>query len=1235
MNLLRLILNPPLSTWLYLLALLTQLSTLNPQPAFAQSPLADDFNPAAVDGVLSLALQADGKILVGGWFTTLSGQPRNGMGRLNPDGTLDSTFNPGANDSVLSLALQADGKIVVGGYFDTLGGQMRCGLGRLNPDGTLDATFNPGTNDSVLSLALQTDGKILAGGNFTTLGGQPRDYLARLNPDGTLDTTFNPGANDSVLSLALQTDGKILVGGYFDSLGGRPRDYLGRLNPDGTLDSTFNPGADSWIYCLALQADGKILVGGDFTTLGGQPRSYLGRLNPDGTLDSTFNPGANDSVLSLALQADGKILVGGYFDTLGGQMRYGLGRLNPDGTLDSTFNPGADSWIYCLALQADGKILVGGDFTTLGGQMRYGLGRLNNIEPASQALTNDGSTIAWVRGTTSPDVWRTTFEHSSDGSNWVFLGAGTRIPSGWQLTGLSLPPDDTLRARGYAAGGVRNASGWFVERFAGRLVFVSQPASRTKLAGTTARFEVVAGGTEPLSYQWFKDGVPLADQENVAGATSATLTLSAVLKPDEGGYRVVVSNLFGSVTSLVAWLTVMDPVILVPPRGANRTVGESVTLSLTASGTPPLSYQWYHDGLAVAGADGPTLAFNGLSGADAGYYTVQVSNAYGSVNSSPVRLAVNLAATDADFNPGTDGYVYSLALQADGKIVVGGDFTTLGGQPRNHLGRLNPDGTVDSAFNPGASSSVLSLALQADGKIVVGGDFTTLGGQPRNHLGRLNPDGTVDSAFNPGASSSVLSLALQADGKIVVGGDFTTLGGQPRNGIGRLNPDGTLAATFNPEAASDVYSLALQADGKILVGGDFTSLGGQPRNGIGRLNPDGTLDSTFNPEANGAVFSLAVQADGKILVGGNFTTLGGQPRNCLGRLNVDGTLDSTFNPRPDYDVYDSVLCLAVQAEGKILVGGHFTTLGGQPRTNLGRLNADGTLDSTFNPGANNSVYSLAVQADGKIVVGGNFIILSGQPRNKLGRLNADGTLDSTFNPGANNSVESLAVQADAKVLVGGWFSTLGGQPRNYLGRLNAEPVTQSLSCDGSTITWLRGGTSPEFWRTAFEWTTDGISWFALGPATRVPGGWQCPASSLPLNAVIRARGYTVGGYRSASSWFVESTLTNALGLRLSIAREGLNVLLSWTGARGRINFNSSSSWVHPMPGRMSARCCTPIPCPYRSTPGQSSFASMVSNSGEDSCGKTRLASISHCKQNSASARADRACHRQRAKGVNP
>src|SRR5437762_1268800 len=147
------------------------------------------------------------------------------------------------------------------------------------------------------------------------------------------------------------------------------------------------------------------------------------------------------------------------------------------------------------------------------------------------------------------------------------------------------------------------------------------------------------------------------------------------------------------------------------------------------------------------------------------------------------------------FDPNANGTVRVVVVQPDGKILIGGAFTTLspnGGAAvtRNHIARLNPDGTLDSAFDPNANSTVYSIAVQADGSIVAACAFfgvNGVGGHTRNRIARLNPDGTLDSAFDPNANSNVYSIAVQADGRILAGGNFTNIGGQTRNFFARLD----------------------------------------------------------------------------------------------------------------------------------------------------------------------------------------------------------------------------------------------------------------------------------------------------------------------------------------------------------------------------------------------------------------------------------------------------------------
>jgi uncharacterized delta-60 repeat protein len=249
------------------------------------------------------------------------------------------------------------------------------------------------------------------------------------------------------------------------------------------------------------------------------------------------------------------------------------------------------------------------------------------------------------------------------------------------------------------------------------------------------------------------------------------------------------------------------------------------------------------------------------------------------------------------FDPNANGVVNVVVVQPDGKILIGGEFTTLspnGGAPvaRKGIARLNPDGTLDTAFNPNASNSVSSIVVQADGKILVGGAFNgtnSIGGQTRNFIARLEAiTGSADS-FDPNPNNAVASIAVQADGRVLVGGFFTSIGGQTRNRIARLDAVTGLADAFDPNASGGfpiVRSIVVQTDGKILAHGSFTSIGGQTRNGLARLDPVTGLADAFDPNPIGTVIAIALQADGKILVGGFLSSIGGQTRNGIARLDA-------------------------------------------------------------------------------------------------------------------------------------------------------------------------------------------------------------------------------------------------------------------------------------------------------------------------------------------------------------
>jgi Concanavalin A-like lectin/glucanases superfamily/HYR domain/Immunoglobulin domain/Immunoglobulin I-set domain len=169
-------------------------------------------------------------------------------------------------------------------------------------------------------------------------------------------------------------------------------------------------------------------------------------------------------------------------------------------------------------------------------------------------------------------------------------------------------------------------------------LITSSPTNQTVAAGSAATFVVGAAGTSPLSYQWVFGNLPLA------GQTQASLVLSAVQPAQAGSYFVVVTNIYGAATSAVAVLTVLTfpPTITVQPQGGNAYVGTSATLSVSAAGTPPLSYKWNKNGAPLSGAT--TSAYTILSAqlTDSGTYSVVVTNLYGSITSSPAVLAVRV-----------------------------------------------------------------------------------------------------------------------------------------------------------------------------------------------------------------------------------------------------------------------------------------------------------------------------------------------------------------------------------------------------------------------------------------------------------------------------------------------------------------------------------------------------------------------------------------------------------------
>ncbi|WP_299518331.1 MopE-related protein, partial [uncultured Flavobacterium sp.] len=728
---------------------------------------------------------------------------------------------------------------------------------------------------------------------------------------GALDVSFNTldsgiygdGVNGWVNTAAVQPDGKVIIGGNFTSYNGTSRNRITRLNTDGSLDTTFNTGsgANNAVSTTALQADGKIIIGGSFSSFNGTSRNSIARLNPDGSLDTTFNPGSgtNYSVSTTAIQSDGKIIIGGSFDSVNGTERNRIARLNTDGSLDTTFDPGLgpDTPIITAAIQPDGKIIIGGDFGSFNGTTIRRLARLNADGSLDTTFNQGSGVLATVR----------TASIQSDG-------------------------------------------------------------------------KIIIGGLFS-SY----NGIT----RNRIARLNTNGSLDTTFDPGSGANNAV-------------WSTATQP------DGKIIIVGDFISFNDT-----PRNY------VARLNTDG---------------------------------------SLDMTFDPGSgaNNRVNTAIIQLDGKIIIGGTFTNFNDTTRVYITRLNSDGSQDMAFNPssGTNNRVETTAIQQDGKIIIGGYFTSFNSTSSSRIARLNTTGSLDTSFNSGIeeNSIVKTTAIQPNGKIIVGGDFTVINGIVRNYIARLNTDGSLDTTFNPGSGANnlVLAASIQTDGKIIIGGDFTSIDGTSIIRLARLNSDGSLDSTFNSGSgvNGAVNTITTQPDGRIIIGGFFSSFNGTSRNNIARLNQDGSLDTTFNPGSGTNF--SVITTAVQGDGKIIIGGNFTDVNDTSRSRIARLNADGSLDTSFNSGsgANNPVFTAAIQPDGKIIIGGSFTSFNGSSRNRIARLNTDGSLDSTFTvgSGANNSIYTSAIQPNGSIIIGGDFTRYNETPKHRIARILGDPPVANDFC---------------------------------------------------------------------------------------------------------------------------------------------------------------------------------------------
>jgi uncharacterized delta-60 repeat protein len=459
----------------------------------------------------------------------------------------------------------------------------------------------------------------------------------------------------------------------------------------------------------------------------------------------------------------------------------------------------------------------------------------------------------------------------------------------------------------------------------------------------------------------------------------------------------------------------------------------------------------------------------------------------------------------------------------------------------------------DTSFGTGTGFNdiVNSIYQQSDGKILVGGSFTNYNSSTQNRLIRLNSDGTIDTSLNIGTGfgNNVNSVYQQSDGKILVGGQFNTYSGSTQNRLVRLNSNGTRDTSFNVGTGfdNDVRSISEQLDGKILVGGSFTIYSGSTQNRLVRLNSDGTIDTSFDTGTgfNNTVSSVYLQSDGKILAGGEFTTYSGSSPSPIRfiRLNSDGTRDTSFNVGTGFN--GSVQTIYQQSDGKVLVGGNFSTYRANTFIRIVRVNTDGDIDISFTPGDGFSgqVQEVIQQPDGKILVGGGFSTYSGSAQLNITRLNSNGNRDTSFNTGTglDNNVNSVYLQSDGKVLAGGGFTSYNDTLNNRIIRLLPTPVTYTpkspLYFNSGSLNTVSGSDTIT---QSFLPSTSSL-WLSQSLATTVVN-----TSNTVYATVFTLTGLTTGQRYLANLYMIGSSAISTVGFRMRVVTGSQYMGTLWT-----------------------------------------------------------------------------------------
>jgi len=684
-----------------------------------------------------------------------------------------------SNGSVSAIARQSDGGLLLGGSFISINGVARSNIARLLPDGTLDPNWNPSADSPVSALAVDSSGAVYVGGSFSNIGGLPRRGIAKLSGGtGAADVTWNASSNDSIYALALGRDGSIYVGGgEFSNLGSVAKLSAGTGYSDSSWHRVYG---FEYVFALAVDPSGAVYAGGSYGSYTGPTVAKLdgntGQVDPSWVAPDLGN--TNHYVTALATDSSGAVYVGGLF---------GLRKFSGStGAADAAWVPSSDR-VLALTIDQSGAVFAGG-FSNVANQPHGFIAKLSGTTgtalPKWSAAADSGVSALAL-----------------DPSGTVYAGGSFSSISGRDRIGFA-----TLSATGNPIGSAND---------------VESPGAVDALAAQPAGGMIVGG-------HFLKVGQ--VSRRHIL-RVNADGTLDAKWDPAADGPVAVLA---------------VDANDSVYAAGCFATIGGQAhngLAKLSGSGKGAVDATWNSsaDGIIVA------LAAD-TSGA------VYVGGDFFNIGGEPRRAIAKLSGatgvTDAGWNATADvgSFVDALALASDGSLYVGGDFGYIGGQPRQNIAKLfSSTGLADPNWDPSSNGAVFSLAVDASGAVYASGQFGSIGGQSRLLIAKLagSGNGAAESGWNAGLGYDgfnpglvyVAPLTVDAKGTVYAGGFFIIGHDWSESVFAKLSgTNGSIDRAWNPFAGVSgympLYALATAADGSIQLGGYFTMAGGEQRYGL-------------------------------------------------------------------------------------------------------------------------------------------------------------------------------------------------------------------------------------------------------------------------------------------------------------------------------------------------------------------------------------------------------------------